>query len=78
MSNRLAISLAEKTYEEEKQQFSLGVRTSTDVLIALNSLSDARVAQIDAFLAYQNAMIDMAFATGTVMGSGGISWSIQE
>ena len=34
--------------------------------------------QIDAFLAYQNAMIDMAFATGTVMGSGGISWSIQE
>ena len=78
LSNRLAISLAEKTYEEEKQQFSLGVRTSTDVLIALNSLSDARVAQIGAFLAYQNAMIDLAFATGTVMGNGGISWSTQE
>ena len=62
----------------KSSRFSLGVRTSTDVLIALNSLSDARVAQIDAFLAYQNAMIDVAFATGTVMGSGGISWSIQE
>ena len=78
LSNRLAIALAEKTYEEEKQQFALGVRTSTDVLISLNSLSDARVTQIGAFLAYQNAMIDLAFATGTVMGSGDISWADNE
>ncbi|MDA1301056.1 MAG: TolC family protein [Proteobacteria bacterium] len=74
LANRLAVQLAEQTYEEEKLQFQLGVVTSTEVLQALSSLTEAQSAQIQALSGYQNAIVDLAFATGTVLGKGGVIW----
>jgi outer membrane protein len=77
LANRLAVQLAAETYEEEKLQFQLGVVTSTEVLQALSSLTEAQSAQIQALTGYQNAIVDLAFATGTVLGKGGVIWQAE-
>ncbi len=75
LANRLAVDLAEQTYEEERLQFQLGVVTSTEVLQALSSLTEAQSAQIRALSGYQNAIVDLAFATGTILGKGDVIWT---
>jgi len=66
--------LAGRTYEAEQRQFDVGARTSTDVLDAATRLADAQSREIQALADYQIAQVDIAFATGTLLGYGRIRW----
>jgi len=74
LAARLETVLASRTYEAEKRQFELGLRTSNDVLDASARLADARSREIAAVVEYQAALVDAAFVTGTIFGSGRIEW----
>jgi outer membrane protein TolC len=60
--------LAGRTYQAERRQFELGVRTSTDVLLAAAGLAAAQLNEIDALVDYEISRVDIAFATGTLLG----------
>ena len=66
---------AERDYRVEQSQFQLGRRTSTDVLFAVTRLADAQLSKIRAFVDYEIAQINLARATGTLLGYGQISIS---
>ncbi len=72
LAARLEAVLAGRTYEAEKRQFDVGLRTSTDVLDAAARLADAQSREVDALAGYEIALIDLAFATGTTLGNAGI------
>ena len=60
--------LAARTLQGEERQFDVGLRTSTDVLDALSRLADAQSREVQSLAAYQIALVDIAFATGTLLG----------
>ena len=66
--------LAGRLYEAEKRQFTQGLRTSTDVLNAQASLANAQSTEISALTDYQIALVDLAYATGTLLGASNIEW----
>ncbi len=72
LAARLESVLAGRTFEGEKRQFDVGLRTSVDVLDAAARLADAQSREVDALAGYEIALIDLAFATGTTLGSSGI------
>jgi outer membrane protein TolC len=74
LAARLATVLATRTYEAEVRQFDVGLRTSTDVLDASASLADARSQEVIALADYQISQIDIAFATGTLLGRERVRW----
>jgi outer membrane protein TolC len=74
LAARQAVILAARTLDAEQRQFDVGARTSTDVLDAATSLADAQSTEIRALADYQIAKIDLAFATGTLLGYGKIIW----
>ena len=61
---------AYRDYRVEQSQFQLGRRTSTDVLFSATRLADAQLSRIRAFADYEIAQIDLARATGTLLGHG--------
>jgi outer membrane protein TolC len=63
-----------RLYDAEKRQFELGARTSTDVLDAQTSFANAQSAEINALAEYQISLVDLAYATGTVLGAARIQW----
>ncbi len=65
---------AARTFEAERRQFEIGVRTSTDVLYAADLLAYAQLREIQALTDYQIAQLDIAYATGTLLGYSGVSW----
>lgn len=62
--------LAATNYQAEQRQFLAGARTSTDVLLAADFLADAQLREVNALSAYEVAKIDLAFVTGTLLGTG--------
>jgi outer membrane protein TolC len=74
LAARLESILAGLTYEAEKRQFDVGLRTSTDVLQAASKLGDAQTREVNALSGYEIALIDAAFATGTVAGGSRVRW----
>ncbi|MCC6908660.1 MAG: TolC family protein [Phycisphaerales bacterium] len=66
--------LEARLLEAEQRQFDLGLRTSTDVLDAQARYANARSAEIRALAEYQIAQVDIAFATGTLLGSAQVRW----
>ncbi|HUW18739.1 MAG TPA: TolC family protein [Sedimentisphaerales bacterium] len=66
--------LAARLFEAEKKQFELGLRTSTDVLDAQTKFAEAQSAEILALTEYQIAQVDLAFATGTLLGAAKVRW----
>lgn len=75
LAARQAAILAGRRLQGEERQFEVGMRTSTDVLDAAASLADAQLAEIRALADYEVAMIDIAFATGTLLGQAQVDWS---
>lgn len=74
LSSRKRVLLASRVLEGEQRQYDLGRRTSTEILDAQTRLADARQSEIAAVAEYQIAQVDIAFATGTVLGQSQISW----
>jgi outer membrane protein len=64
-----------RLYQAEKRQFELGARTSTDVLDAQTNFANAQSAEISALTEYQIALVDLAYATGTILGAAHIQWA---
>jgi outer membrane protein TolC len=67
--------LAGRTYLAERRQFELGVRTSTDVLYAAQQLADAQSREVQALADYEISRVDIAFATGTLLGEGHVQFA---
>ena len=59
---------AAREYRVEQLQFRLGQRTSTEVLTAASSLGSAQAQRISAFVDYEIWQINVASATGTLLG----------
>jgi outer membrane protein TolC len=74
LAARLATVFAARAYEAERRQFEVGLRTSIDVVIAANTLGDAQSREVNALAAYEIALVDAAFATGTLFGGSRIRW----
>lgn len=74
LAARQASILAGRTLEAEQRQFEVGVRTSTDVLDAATALRNAQLSEIRALADYQIAQVDVAFATGTLLGHDQVQW----
>jgi len=72
-SGRAAL-LEGRVLEAEQRQFDLGLRTSTDVLDAQARYANARSAEIRALAEYQIAQVDIAFATGMLLGASRVRW----
>ncbi len=74
LAGRQSAILEGRLFEAEKRQFELGLVTSTDVLQAQTNFADAQRAEILALAEYQIALVDLAFATGTLLGAAKIQW----
>ncbi len=68
LAARKNVAVAGVNYEAEQKQFAAGTRTMREVLEALAQLGDAQRREIRAIVEYQVAQIDLAFATGTLLG----------
>lgn len=75
LAARLSSIAAGRTLEAEQRQFDVGRRTSTDVLDAATSLAQAQSSEIAALTDYEIAQIDLAFATGTILGKTRVDWA---
>lgn len=69
LAARQAVILNARTLQGEQRQFDVGARTSTDVLDAAANLADAQSAEIRALTDYQIAQVNLAFATGLLLGA---------
>ena len=74
LASRQRAILDGRLFEAEKRQFELGLRTSTDVLEAQTNFADAQSAEIQALTEYQIALVDLAYATGMLLGAARIEW----
>jgi outer membrane protein TolC len=75
LASRQSTVLAARTAQAEERQFEIGLRTSTDVLEAQTRLADAQSAEIRALVEYQIALVDLAFATGHLLGEARVYWA---
>jgi len=76
-SGRAAV-LAARNLAAEQRQFEIGLRTSTDVLDAQTRLADAQSAEVLALTEYEIAQVDIAVATGTLLGAADVRWAPTE
>lgn len=74
LAARQNVVLEARNYQAEQGQFRLGLRTSTEVLDAETRLADARIALVDALAAYEIAQVDLAHATGLLLGATRVAW----
>ncbi|QOI99922.1 MAG: TolC family protein [Phycisphaeraceae bacterium] len=74
MAARQSVVLSTRAFQAEQRQFDLQRSTSTDVLDAAARLAEAQVAEVRAVVDYQIAQVDLAFATGTLLGQGKIEF----
>ena len=66
------VTAAYRDYRVEQSQFQLGQRTSTAVLYSATGLANAQLSRIYAFAEYEIARVNLARATGTLLGYGQI------
>jgi outer membrane protein TolC len=75
LAARKRVELADRVVKGENRQYDLGRRTSTEVREAITRLADAKQAEIIAVAEYQIAQVDIAFATGTLLGQSRVVWN---
>lgn len=75
LASRQSVILNTRALQAEQRQFDVGASTSTNVLDAAARLAESQVAEVRALTDYQVAQIDLAFATGTLLGQGKIDWT---
>jgi len=74
LATRQTTILNDELYQAEKRQFELGMVISTDVLNAQTALAEAQRSEISAIADYQISLIDLAYATGTLLGAAKVQW----
>jgi outer membrane protein TolC len=74
LAARQSTLLEARLYEAEVHQFENGLTTSTDVREAQANLTNAQSTEINAIAEYQIALVDLAYATGTLLGAAQIEW----
>jgi outer membrane protein TolC len=74
LASRQRAILDGRLFEAERRQFEIGLRTSTDVLQSQISFADAQSAEIRALAEYQIALVDLAYATGMLLGAAKVQW----
>jgi outer membrane protein TolC len=74
MASRQDALLEGQLYETEIRQFEVGLRTSTDVLDAQANFANAQSAEITALVNYEISLVDLAYATGTLLGADKVQW----
>ena len=74
LAARQNVLLEARLTDAEIRQFEIGMRTSTDVLEAQTRLTNARSAEIQALTDYQISLVELAKATGTLLGSAKVDW----
>ena len=74
LASRQSTILQDQQYRAEKRRFELGLGTSTDVRDAQTELSEAQRVEILALAEYQMAIVDLAYATGTLLGAAKVQW----
>lgn len=75
LASRQAVLTAARVVQLETRQFEQGLRTSTDVLDAQTALANAQAQEIRAVADYQIAQVDIAFATGNLLGASRVVWT---
>jgi outer membrane protein TolC len=68
LATRLASLAAGTALASEQRQFDIGKATSTNVLDAAANLASAQLSEIQSLTDYQIAMVELASATGTLLG----------
>ncbi len=68
LAARQTVVASGTNYEAELKQFEQGKRTMREVFEALGELGEAQSREITAIIGYQVALVDLAFATGTLLG----------
>ncbi|MEN6575737.1 MAG: TolC family protein [Phycisphaerales bacterium] len=63
-----------RLYEAEQRSFEVGMSNSTDVLDAQFNFANAQTSEIQALTDYQISLVDVAYATGTILGAARIQW----
>ncbi len=66
--------LADRVLQAERRQFEEGLRIATDVLDAQTRLGDAQSAEVRALTDYQISQVNLAFASGTLLGATQVRW----
>lgn len=74
LASRQSAVLNARALQAEQRQYEVGTTTSTNVLDAAARLAEAQSAEIRALTDYQIAQVDLAFATGTLLGAGKVEW----
>ena len=74
LAARQSTLLEARLYEAEVHQFENGLTTSTDVREAQANLTNAQSTEINAIAEYQIALVDLAYATGTLLGAAQVEW----
>jgi outer membrane protein TolC len=74
LASRQATILQDEQYRAERRRFELGLGTSKDVRDAQTELADAQRVEILALTEYQMAIVDLAYATGTLLGAAKVQW----
>ena len=74
LASRQRAILDGRLFEAERRQYTLGMRTTTEVLQAQTTFADAQSAEILALAEYQIALVDLAQATGTLLGAAKVEW----
>lgn len=68
LATRRTVIASDANYIAEQKQFEQGKRTMREVFEALGELGEAQLREIAAVVEYQVSLIDLAFATGTLLG----------
>jgi len=74
LASRQSTILDGRLFDAEKRQFELGLGTSTDVLQAQTTFAESQRAEILALAEYQISLVDLAYATGTLLGAAKVRW----
>jgi outer membrane protein TolC len=75
VASERSVRAAERAFEAEDRLFRAGGNTSIDTLNAVTDLAEARSRAVRAVANYQVARVNLAFATGTLLGASRIDWS---
>jgi outer membrane protein len=75
---RQSVILNTRALQAEQRQFDVGASTSTNVLDAATRLAEAQLQEIGAITDYSIAQVDLAFATGTLLGQSRVDLTIPD